>query len=96
MAGSAHIALSIDHGASGTASSVSGTSWPANSQIAIDFVDTGDQNLGRPGIAQAKTDPAGAFHTPEFLAPTAACGRSPAAGTISLVVAYTSDGSVKT
>src|SRR5215471_2129227 len=49
MAGSAHIALSIDHGASGTAISVFGTAWPASSQITIDFVDTGDQNLGRPG-----------------------------------------------
>lgn len=94
MAGSAHIILSIDHGASGTAISVSGTSWPANAQITIDFVDTGDQNLGRPGIAQAKTDAAGAFHSSEFQAPLAICGVSPGAGTVSLVVAHTADGSM--
>jgi hypothetical protein len=91
----AHITLSIDHGASGTAISVSGTAWPANAQITIDFVDTGDQNLGRPGIAQAQTDGAGAFHSSEFLAPEAICGVSPGAGTVSLVVAHTADGSVK-
>ena len=95
MASAAHITLSIDHGASGTAISASGTSWPANAQIIVDFVDTGDQNLGRPGIAQARTDGAGAFHSSEFLAPMAICGVSPGAGTVSLVVAHTADGSVK-
>ena len=87
MASAAHIALSIDHGASGTAISVSGTAWPATSQI--------DQNLGRQAISQAQADAAGTFHTPEFLAPQAVCGRSPAAGTLSLVVAHTADGSVR-
>jgi hypothetical protein len=91
----ARIALSIGHGASGTGVSVSGIAWPANTQITIDFVDTGDQNLGREAIALAKTDATGAFHSPEFLAPSAYCGRSPGAGTVSLVVAHTSDGSVK-
>jgi hypothetical protein len=91
----ARISLSIDHGASGTGVSVSGIVWPANTQITIDFVDTGDQNLGREAIALAKTDAAGAFHSPEFLAPRGYCGVSPGAGTVSLVVAHTSDGSVK-
>ena len=95
MASAAHITLSIDHGASGTAISVSGTAWPASAQITIDFVDTGDQNLGRPGIAQARTDATGAFHSSDFLAPQAICGVSPGAGTVSLVVAHTADGSVK-
>jgi hypothetical protein len=95
MASSAHITLSIDHGASGTTISVTGTSWPANAQIIIDFVDTGEQNLGRPGIAQAKTGATGAFHSSEFLAPMAICGVSPSAGTVSFVVAHTADGSVK-
>jgi hypothetical protein len=95
MAGPTRITLSIDHGASGTAISVSGTSWPANSQISIDFVDTGEQNLGRPGIAQARTDATGAFHSPAFLAPQAFCGVSPGAGTVGLFVAHTADGSVK-
>lgn len=94
MAGSAHIALSIDHGASGTAISVSGRAWPANAQIVIDFVDTGEQNLGRPGIAQARTDATGAFQSPDFQAPQAFCGRSPSAGTVSLIVAHTADSSV--
>jgi hypothetical protein len=91
----ARIALSIDHGASGTAVSVTGTAWPANMPITVDFVDTGDQNLGREGIAQAQSDATGAFRSPEFLAPTAHCGVSPGAGTVSLVVAHTGDGAIK-
>ena len=47
----ARITLSIDHGASGTAISVAGTAWPTNARIIIDFVDTGDQNLGRQAIS---------------------------------------------
>jgi hypothetical protein len=75
--------------------SVSGTSWPAQSQISIDFVDTGEQNLGHPGIAQARTDATAAFHSPAFLAPQAFCGVAPGAGTVGLFVAHTADDSVK-
>src|SRR5690348_15016106 len=91
VSSAARITLSIDHGASGTAISVSGAAWPANAPIIIDFVDTGDQNLGREAIAQAQADPSGAFHSSEFQAPEGWCGRSPGAGTVSLVVAHTSD-----
>lgn len=95
MSNTARITLSRDRGSSGTVIRVSGTGWPAKAQIIIDFVDTSEQIIGGEGIAQATTDAAGAFRSPEFQAPKAHCGVSPGAGTMSLVVAHTGDGAVK-